>query len=88
MAHQYIPKIFHDPHKNPPAPSYILNARLLNLIDSLSVSSSVSGQMNQSNIPANTPEECYRKVLAIPVSNTFITEMEFRFNELNQKAST
>ena len=20
MAHQYVPKIFHDPHKNPPAP--------------------------------------------------------------------
>ena len=20
MAHQYMPKIFHDPHKNPPAP--------------------------------------------------------------------
>ena len=30
MAHQYMPKIFHDPHKNPPSPSYILNARSLN----------------------------------------------------------
>ena len=20
MAHQYMPKIFHDPHKNPPVP--------------------------------------------------------------------
>ena len=26
MVHQYVPKIFHGPHKNPPAPhSYILN---------------------------------------------------------------
>ena len=29
MAHQYMPKIFHGPHKNPPAPSYILNVRSL-----------------------------------------------------------
>ena len=44
--------------------------------------------MNRSNIPANTPEEYYRRVLAIPVLDTFIAEMEFRFNELNQRAST
>ena len=25
MAHQYMPKIFHDPWKNPPTPSYIVN---------------------------------------------------------------
>ena len=31
MAHQYMPKIFHGPHKNPPTPpSYILNVRSLN----------------------------------------------------------
>ena len=26
MAHQYMPKIFHDPHKNPPAtlPTYLM----------------------------------------------------------------
>ena len=30
MDHQYVPKIFHDPYKNPPAPpSYILNVRSL-----------------------------------------------------------
>ena len=30
MAPQYMPKIFHDPHKNLPSPSYILNVRSLN----------------------------------------------------------
>ena len=43
--------------------------------------------MNQINIPADTPEEHYKKVLAIPVLDTFITEMELHFNELNQRAS-
>ena len=43
----------------------------------------VSRQMHRSNIPANTSEEYYRRVLAIPVLETFIAEMNFRFNELN-----
>ena len=59
---------------------------------SLDVSSSVprtvSSQMHRSNIPANTPEEYYRRVLVIPVLETFIAEMEFRFNEFNQRVST
>ena len=29
MAHQYLPKIFHDPHKTLRPPSYILNVRSL-----------------------------------------------------------
>ena len=30
MAHQYMPRVIHDPHKNSPAPpSYILNAQFL-----------------------------------------------------------
>ena len=33
-----------------------------------SVPRTVSRQMNRSNIPANTPEEYYRRVLTIPVS--------------------
>ena len=34
MAHQYIPKIFHDPHKNPPAPSttYLMYGPLMEAI--------------------------------------------------------
>ena len=31
MAHQYMPKIFHVPHKKHLAPSYILNVRSLKL---------------------------------------------------------
>ena len=53
-----------------------------------SVPRTVSRQMYRSNIPASTPEEYYRRVLAILVLDTFIAEMEFRFNELNQLAST
>ena len=49
-----------------------------------SVPRTVSRQMYRSNIPASTPEEYYRRVLAILVLDTFIAEMEFRFNELNQ----
>ena len=44
--------------------------------------------MNRSNIPVNTPEQYYRRVLPIPDLDTFIEEIEFRFNELNQRAST
>ena len=53
-----------------------------------SVPRTVSRQMNRSNISANTPEEYYSRVLAIPVLGTFIAEMEYRFTELNQRAST
>ena len=30
MTHQYMPKIFHDPHKNPPAapPTYLMYGSL------------------------------------------------------------
>ena len=53
-----------------------------------SVPRTVSRQMHRSNIPANTPEGYYRRVLAIPVLDTFILEIEFRFNDHNQRAST
>ena len=53
-----------------------------------SVPKTVPRQMNRNNIPANTPEEYYRRVLAIPILDTFIAEMEFRFNERNQRAAT
>ena len=53
-----------------------------------SVPRTVSRQMNRSDIQASTPEEYYRRVLAIAVLDTFIAEMEFRFNELNYRALT
>ena len=53
-----------------------------------SVPRTVSRQMHRSNIPANTPEGYYRKVLAISVLDTFIPETEFRFNEHNQRSLT
>ena len=48
-----------------------------------SVPRTVSKKMNRSNIPANPPEEYYRRVLAIPVLDTFIAEMEFSFKSFN-----
>ena len=39
-------------------------------------------KMNRSNIQANTPEDYYRRVLAIAVLDTLTAEMELRFNEL------
>ena len=47
---------------------------------SLSVPRTVSRQMNRSNIPANATGEYYRRILAIPVLDTFIAEMELCFN--------
>ena len=47
---------------------------------SLSVPRTVSRQMNRSNIPANATDEHYRRILAIPVLDTFIAEMELCFN--------
>ena len=34
VAHQYMPKIFHDPYKNPPAPSptYLMYGPLLEVL--------------------------------------------------------
>ena len=55
---------------------------------SRSVPRAVSRQMNQNNLLANIIQDYYRRALAIPVLDTFIAEMEFRFNEINQRAST
>ena len=55
--------------------------RIATILDvSSSVPRSVSKQMNRSNIPTNTSEDYYRRVLAIQVLGTFITSQEFRFN--------
>ena len=35
------------------------------------------------SVPRTVSEEYYRRVLAVPVLDTFIAEMEFRFKELN-----
>ena len=48
--------------------------RIATILDvSSSVPRSVSKQMNRSNIPTNTSEDYYRRVLAIQVLGTFIT---------------
>ena len=44
-------------------------------------------QMHRNNVPAENPEEYYRRALAIPLVNRFIAEMTFRFNLINKTAS-
>jgi len=43
-------------------------------------------QVHRQNQPANTPEEYYRRTVAIPVLDCIIGEMETRFNKLSQRA--
>ena len=44
-------------------------------------------QMHLNNVPAENPEEYFRRALAIPLVDRFITEMTFRFNSFNKTAS-
>lgn len=44
-------------------------------------------QMHRNNVPATTPEEYYRRAMAIPLLDTFISEMKFRFNEFSVRSS-
>ena len=47
----------------------------------------VARQMHRNNVPAENPEEYYRRVIAVPLINRFISEMTFRFNSFNKTAS-
>ena len=42
-------------------------------------------QLNRNNVPALTPEEYFRRVLAVPLLDTFISEMEFLFTKFSTK---
>ena len=44
-------------------------------------------QMHRNSVPAVSPEEYYRRALAIPLVDQFITEMTFRLNSFNKTAS-
>ena len=44
-------------------------------------------QMYCKNVPAENPEEHYRRALAIPLVHRFIAEMTFRLNSFNENAS-
>ena len=47
----------------------------------------VARQMHRNNVPAENPEEYYRRVIAVPLIDRFISEMTFRFNSFNKTAS-
>ena len=44
-------------------------------------------QMQRNNVPAENPEEYYRRALTIPLVDRFIAEMTFKFNLFNKTAS-
>lgn len=43
-------------------------------------------QIHRQNQPADTPEEYYRRTVAIPLLDCIISEMDTRFNKLSQRA--
>ena len=43
-------------------------------------------QMHQDNIEAANPKEYYKRVIAVPILDTLISEMKFRFNKCSIKA--
>ena len=47
----------------------------------------VARQMHRNNVPAENPEEYYRRVIAVSLIDRFISEMTFRFNSFNKTAS-
>ena len=61
------------------------------MAEKLSISPSIPRcavrQMNRNNVPATTPEEFYRRAIAVPLLDTFISEMNFRFNEFSTRIS-
>ena len=44
-------------------------------------------QMQRNNVPAENPEEYYRRALTIPLVDRFIAKMTFKFNLFNKTAS-
>ena len=47
----------------------------------------IARQMHRNNVPAENPEEYYRRVIAVPLIDRFISEMTFCFNSFNKTAS-
>ena len=47
----------------------------------------VARQMYRNNVPAENPEEYYRRVIAVPLIDKLISEMTFRFNSFNKTPS-
>ena len=43
-------------------------------------------QIHQDNIEAANPKEYYKRVIAVPILDTLISEMKFRFNKCSIKA--
>ena len=52
-----------------------------------SIPRTAARQLDRNNVPALTPEDYFRRALAVPLLDTFVSEMEFRFNKFPTKAS-
>ena len=47
----------------------------------LNIPRAAKKQIYRDNVPANSPEEYYKRALVIPIADTFISEMTHRFNK-------
>ena len=52
-----------------------------------SIPRTAARHFNRNNVPALTPEEYSRHALAVPLLDTFVSEIEFRFDTFSTKAS-
>ena len=63
----------------------------MQIADQLSVEPNIptvaKKQIYQDNVPANLPEEYYKRALVIPIVETFISKMAHYFNKFSCKAS-
>ena len=63
--------------------------QVLKLADTIGVTESVprktSLQRNRSNTPSSSPQEHYKRVVAIPLLDSLITQLKERFNSENNR---
>ena len=71
--------------------SDVIFKQALRMADQLNVEPNIprvaEKQIYRDNVPANSPEEYYKRALFIPIVDKFILEMTHRFNKFNCKAA-
>ena len=65
--------------------SDVIFKQAVRMVDQLNVEPNIprvaKKQIYRDNVPANSPEEYYKRALVIPIVDTFISEMTHRFNK-------
>ena len=71
--------------------SDVISKQAVRMADQLNVEPNIprvaKKQIYRDNVPANSPEEYYKRALVIPIVDTLISEMTHRFNKFNCKAA-